>query len=315
MRRALIVGVDNYPGMPLYGCVNDADHIAGLLDKNQDGSPNFFCKKLISTEQSITRPALRDHLQELFGHKADVALFYFAGHGSINKLGGYLVTQDYASNDEGVAMLDVLTLANQAKIDEVVIILDCCHSGAMGLIPALQSDQVQLREGVSILCATREIQLAVEQDGGGIFTTLICAALNGGASDVIGNVTVASLYAFVDQALGPWDQRPLFKSHVARLLPLRKCSPVIDRAILRRLPEYFETADQKYSLNPSFEPTSENPDPQNTKIFEELQKLRDVRLLLPVGEEHMYFAAMNSKACQLTPLGQFYWQLAKEGKL
>jgi hypothetical protein len=209
MRRALIVGVDNYPGMPLYGCVNDADHIAGLLDKNQDGSPNFFCKKLISTEQSITRPALRDHLQELFGHKADVALFYFAGHGSINKLGGYLVTQDYASNDEGVAMLDVLTLANQAKIDEVVIILDCCHSGAMGLIPALQSDQVQLREGVSILCATREIQLAVEQDGGGIFTTLICAALNGGASDVIGNVTVASLYAFVDQALGPWDQRPL----------------------------------------------------------------------------------------------------------
>lgn len=315
MRRALIVGVDHYPGMPLQGCVNDASHIAGLLDKNQDGSPNFSCKRLISTEQSITRPSLRDQLQELFAHKADVALFYFAGHGTINKFGGYLVTQDYATNDEGVAMLDVLTLANRAKIDEVVIILDCCHSGAMGLIPALQSEQVQLREGVSILCATREFQLAVEEEGGGIFTTLICAALNGGARDVIGNVTVASMYAFVDQALGPWEQRPLFKSHVARLLPLRKCSPVIALEILRRLAEYFETADQEFPLDPSFEPTAKKPDPQNTKIFTELQKLRDARLLVPVGEEHMYYAAMNSKACQLTPLGQFYWQLAKEGKL
>lgn len=315
MRRALIVGVDHYQGMPLYGCVNDAQNIAELLERNQDGSKNFFCKRLISSEQSISRSSLREQLQELFGHKADVALFYFAGHGTVNQFGGYLVTQDYDSNDEGVAMLDVLTLANQADIDEVVIILDCCHSGAMGLIPALQSDQVQLREGVSILCATRESQSAVEQDGGGIFTTLICAALNGGASDVIGKVTVAGLYAFVDQALGPWDQRPLFKSHVARLLPLRQCFPVIDLAILRRLAQYFETADLEFPLDPSFEPTSGNPAPQNIKIFAELQKLRDARLLLPVGEEHLYYAAMNSTACQLTPLGQFYWQLAKEGKL
>ncbi|MCI0690659.1 hypothetical protein L0337_01485 [candidate division KSB1 bacterium] len=28
--------------------------------------------------------------------------------------------------------------------------LDCCHSGALGLIPALQSEQVHLREGVSM---------------------------------------------------------------------------------------------------------------------------------------------------------------------
>lgn len=228
MRKALIVGINDYSGMRLYGCENDANQIAALLKKNQDGSPNFSCNKLVSSKQKITRPVLRKSLQELFGHKADVALFYFAGHGTINKLGGYLVTQDYASNDEGVAMLDVLTLANQSPIDEVVIILDCCHSGAAGLIPALRSEQVLLREGVSILCASRDYQSAVEKDGSGLFTTLICAALDGGASDVIGEVNVASLYAYVDQALGAWEQRPLFKSHVSRLLALRKCRPALD---------------------------------------------------------------------------------------
>ncbi len=315
MRRALIVGINDYPNARLYGCVDDANRMATILSKNEDGSPNFSCKKLISDEEMITRAVLRENLQELFGHKADIGLFYFAGHGTVTKFGGYLVTQDFKENDEGVAMIDILSLANQAKIDEVVIILDCCHSGAMGLIPALQSDQVHLREGVSILCASRASQAAVEKDGGGIFTTLICGALDSGAADVIGHVTVAGLYAFVDQALGAWDQRPLFKSHVARLLPLRRCHPVVELAVLRQLPKYFPVADFEYPLDPSFEPTSPSPDETNTAIFANLQKYRDARLLVPVGEGHLYYAAMRSKACSLTPLGQFYWNLAQKGKI
>jgi len=42
---------------------------------------------------------------------------------------------------------------------------------------------------------------------------------------------------------------------------------------------------------------------------------RNFYIMVPVGETHLYYAAMNSKACQLTPLGQFYWQLANERKL
>src|SRR5919112_1286439 len=48
-----------------------------------------------------------------------------------------------------------------------------------------------------------------------------------------------SVDAYVDQALGAWDQRPLFKSHVSRMLSLRNATPAIDVAILRRLPEWF----------------------------------------------------------------------------
>jgi len=315
MRRALIVGINDYPNARLYGCVDDANHIAAVLARHEDGSPNFTCKKLISEELQITRAELRAKLQDLFGHRADMALFYFAGHGTVTKFGGYLMTQDSQENDEGVAMLDLLSLANQSDIPEVVIILDCCHSGALGLIPALQNEQAYLREGVSILCASRASQLSVEKDGSGLFTTLICGALEGGAADVVGDVTVAGVYAFVDQALGVWDQRPLFKSNVSRLLPLRKCKPVFDLAILRKLPDYFELVDLEYALDPSYEPSSEKPDPTNTAIFANFQKYRAARLLVPIGEEHLYYAAMNRKSCQLTPLGQFYWQLAKEGRI
>ena len=46
-----------------------------------------------------------------------------------------------------------------------------------------------------------------------------------------------------------------------------------------------------------------------------LQKLESVDLVEPVDEEHMYFAAMNSKSCRLTPLGKYYWKLLKDDRI
>ena len=39
------------------------------------------------------------------------------------------------------------------------------------------------------------------------------------------------------------------------------------------------------------------------------------QLVVPVDEDHMYYAAINSKSCRLTALGAQYWQLATENKL
>ena len=50
-------------------------------------------------------------------------------------------------------------------------------------------------------------------------------------------------------------------------------------------------------------------------MFSTLQKYRAAKLLEPVDAEHMYFAAMESKACRLTPLGRHYWHVAKDGRL
>ena len=117
MRRALCVGIDEYPIGPLQGCVNDADRVASILVSNQNGSPNFDCRTLIAPiggpGDRVTRVALREAIESLFKNKADVALLHFSGHGTVNNLDGYLVTQDAKKYDEGVAMGDVLKWAKE----------------------------------------------------------------------------------------------------------------------------------------------------------------------------------------------------------
>ena len=85
-RRALVVGIDDYPDAPLAGCVNDANAMGKLLRAHEDGSPNFSVKAMLQPSQVVTRSGLRAALAKLFSDldEADVALFYFSGHGTFD---------------------------------------------------------------------------------------------------------------------------------------------------------------------------------------------------------------------------------------
>lgn len=315
MKKALIIGINDYPSSPLRGCVNDANAIGTILETNGDGSPNFGVRLMTCPSTTITRPVLREAIEQLFSGDSDMALLYFSGHGYIKSTGGYLVTTDARKYDEGVSMDDVLTLANQSKAKNKVIILDCCHSGAMGT-PSLGSASIaQLSEGLSVLTASRDTEYALEINGSGVFTSLVVDALRGGAADLRGNITPGSLYAYIDEALGAWDQRPIFKTNVTSFASLRKLPPKVPFEVMRRLTKYFTTADAEHKLDPSYEDTDQRAIPANVAIFKDLQKLQSVGLVVPVDEEFMYFAAINSKSCRLTALGYQYWRLVNEKKI
>jgi hypothetical protein len=316
MRRALLVGINHYESAPLTGCIEDATRMERLLRRHDDGRVNFDTQLLTSDRVMVTRARLNSAIRSLFADPADVALLYFSGHGTENDLGGYLVTSDAALYSEGVALADILTIANRSThITEVAIIIDSCHSGWLGAVPAADNMHAALREGLSILTASRSSQPSVEHGDSGVFTELVSSALDGGAADILGNVSVASVYAYVDQALGAWDQRPLFKSHVSRMLSLRSARAAIDVAILRRLPEWFGSADAEFPLSPRHEHTTEPRDPEAESVFRCLQRCNRVKLVDPIGEEDMYFAAVNSTGCRLTALGRFYWTLADAGRI
>ena len=202
MRRALVVGLNDYPGFPLRGCVNDANSIASVLESHGDGSPNFAIK-LVTEASELTRPRLRAAIEAVFGQECDLALFYFSGHGTVGGSGGKLVTSDFEQYDEGVSMDEILNFANQSKAREKIILLDCCFSGQFGT-PVGGSGTTQLCEGVSVLTACRKSEPAIESDGRGVFTSLVVDALKGGASDLRGFITPGGIYAYVDQALGPF---------------------------------------------------------------------------------------------------------------
>jgi hypothetical protein len=316
MRRALIVGIDQYDnGSNLGGCVNDANKINRILMRNEGGDPNFECQVLLSPPDRITKSLLRHKIEELFKYDADVALLYYSGHGSKSVIDGYLIAQDTKEYNDGLDMHSILALADKAHIREIVIILDCCFSGTFGKDALIGDDKAILREGISILTASGASQTSKEVAGGGVFTTLIYDALEGGAADVGGNVSVVSVYAYVDQTLGAWDQRPMLKANVSKLISLRQCNPQIDIKILRKLPEYFHDPSSILALDPSFEPSVEPHNTENETIFLHLACYRDCRLLILVDAKSLFDAAINSKACRLTPLGKHYWRLANSGRL
>lgn len=321
-RKALVVGIDNYPSCPLYGCCNDSEAIKDLLSNHENGNPNFAVWK---KDNVMTKGELRMLIEKCFEGDADVALFYYSGHGHIDSVGGYLVTPDFSEYDYGVSLQDVLTIANNSKCKERIIILDSCYSGFMGSINTTEQDTAVIKEGVTIMTASRNSQTSMEVNGHGVFTTLLMEALKGGAADVTGHISIAGVYAFIDKALGPWEQRPIFKTNVTRFTSLREVKPQVDITFLRKIATYFETEDFKYELDPSFEPTNKREEihkvvepyanKEHTAIFSDLQKLEGIGLVVPVEEEHMYFAAMNSKSCELTAVGKQYWRLVKEDRI
>jgi hypothetical protein len=317
MKRALLVGIDMYDNFnALAGCVNDVNSLKPLLSRNEDDSLNFDCLVHTSNAHRVDRRSLLEAIDTLFSPGADVSLLYFAGHGFPATSDVVLATQDGIERDPGISLSEVLTKIQQSPIREAIVILDCCFSGAGGGVPQLGVSLAALRQGVAILSASRGDQTAVETPNGrGLFSLYLCGALEGGAADVLGRVTLASLYAYLSESFGPWDQRPTFKANLDRLHELRHCRPAVPTAVLRRLAELFITPEQIYPLDPSYEPEAEPKSPEHEAIFAELQKCRAAKLVEPVGVEHMYFAAMQSTGCRLTPLGKHYWRMAKQARL
>ena len=324
MRRALVVGIDYYEVISLlHGCVNDAHSVKAVLERHADGSVNFGVKLLTGTGSNdpVNRTEVKEAARQLFSDgEGEVALFYFAGHGYIEMSGGYLCGSDCKTGDDGLALQDIMVFANASRFRNKIIVLDSCHSGIAGQSANL-TKMGELTEGVTVLTASSADQYAMEENGSGVFTTLLVDALSGAASNLVGDVSPGSVYSHIDQSLGPWGQRPLFKTNVKSFVSLRKVRPPLELADLQRITEFFPMPGHQYQLDPTYEPERPepppagvpNPDPDHTAIFAVLQKYNRVNLLVPEGAPHMWHAAMNSKTLRLTALGEHYRRLVENG--
>ncbi|MBX4938045.1 MULTISPECIES: caspase family protein [Rhizobium] len=320
-RRALIVGINHYDHAGvnnLSGCVPDANAMREVLGRHEDNRPNYDCLILTSNTSRITRVNLRSALVELFAFDGDI-LFYFSGHGSLEETGGYLVSQDGEPGDPGIHMDEIIRLANGSRARSVLIIIDCCFSGNMGNVSANQGGQhaqAQLREGMTILAASRPSEPSMEVGGQGVFTELVVGALKGGAANVRGRVSAASIYGYVEAALGAWDQRPIYKSHAKQLDSVRECEPQILDDLLRKIPEFFPTSDHVHLLDPTFEEQNVHcAKPENVAIFKIFKQYQIAGLLKNRSGRDLYWTAEQSGGVYLTPLGEFYWRLASGGRI
>lgn len=337
-KAAVVVGIDHYSSQNmLFGCCEDARRVAGQLARNEDGTANMDVTTHISANGSpITSEAIMESIEALFSSTLKCAVLYLAGHSTFQSRTDdlILVTPDGEKRGQGISLNEVMALATDAfpHVQSSIIVLDTCHAGAAGDVrqATKRTTSSVIGEGVTVLAASGRKQTATGSQVGGVFTTLMVEALKGSAADLLGRVTPASVYSFVDQNFGAVGQRPVYKANVSRFTSLRQCKPRIATEYLLALPTWFPTdaKDTKqqdfHPLDERYEPNRDNvpqeimdipPDPVLTEIFAGLQACNRQGLVIPVDAEHMYYAAINRTGCRLTPIGRHYRDLVSRGQL
>ena len=329
-RRALVVGINTYgKGNDLHACVTDAEAMALVLSRHKDGEKNFDCfvcpDKMEGDGSSITRPKLRQALKKLFDYDGEV-LLYFSGHGLLTDTGGVLCTSDATTDDWGIPMQEVVDLAVNSRARQILLILDCCHSGDIANPTALnaggKNPLATIRENMTVIAASRSTESAIEAGGHGLFTAALLDALEGGAADHMGYVTAPALYTYASRRFAAWDQRPVYKTNATEVLSVRECEPLIERMKLRQLATLFPTADFKYPLDPEYEPEDEHgnvKEPVNKEkvgVAQLLKAYRDAGLLRPSDPTmQLYWTARQNGTVELTARGREYWWLLVNGKI
>ncbi len=331
-KRALLIGVDHYPGLQsLNSCVRDTMSLRNLLRFHANLDANYDCITFLGMDPQLvteahkqekivlgaTKSTVQQALESLFRYD-DTVLFYFSGHGvKAADSTSILLPAQQDGRQQRIHLQELLDMANASNARQVIMILDCCFAGAIGE-EFIDLQRMWLRPGVTVLAAASPDQFAFARDGQSVFTRALLLGLEGGVADPRGWVTPAALYAFIEQSLGPWEQRPMYKSNATEMQPIRYCEPIVNDDELRQIPVLFKEATSLYGLDKSFEPTQvEFATPDNVAIFYLLRRLQLARMVRPTNprEDSLYWTAMHHESVQLTPLGQYYWQLATAGKI
>jgi uncharacterized caspase-like protein len=136
-RTAIAVGINTYkePGIPqLTGAENDAQELFKLLASQKAGFENNP-KNLILGEEATQRN-ISERISEIFRNdkKYEIALFYFSGHGFLDKKEElYLATYDIDEKDPYIGGIRIDDLRRQIytsdKKQNAILVLDCCFSG------------------------------------------------------------------------------------------------------------------------------------------------------------------------------------------
>ena len=138
-KHALCVGINNYPfeGEDLFGCVNDAQAWAALLEDHYGFPKNNITLITDDTELDTNKETIFGKLKEMVTHaqKGDILVYTFSGHGT------YVADDsgDEPDFDEGQCAFDDVILDDDlrelfASLDESIhltVISDSCHSGSI----------------------------------------------------------------------------------------------------------------------------------------------------------------------------------------
>jgi len=225
MNRALIIGVSKYEhGLPnLPGVRSDVEAVQSVLRSIRGPLEEASVQTLL--DEQATQEEVHDHLSALFGRaKRDDLLFvYISGHGHAADNSYYFVPYGASTTRAALKCIRLEDLRRQLDAcasERVLVWLDFCHAG--GIVPRrgaatptapmeLISRSVASLQGAGklIIAACGADKLAWETSSGGRFTSFLIRGLRGEARNLQREITVGSLFDFVDEATLAFDQRPV----------------------------------------------------------------------------------------------------------
>src|SRR4051812_17797767 len=219
-RRALLVATANYSDPGLAALRAPAGDVASLATVLGDEAIGGF-----DVRQLIDRPAedLRRGVETVFGEgrPQDLLLLYVSGHGVLSQSRRFYFATANTSLQllRSTAIEDgfVNDVMQASRARSIVLVLDCCHSGAFGkgLVPkSTTTVDVEHRfegRGRVTLSASTELEYAFEETDpsginqldpaapGSLFTRSVVDGLRSGDADIDedGRVSVDDLYDYV----------------------------------------------------------------------------------------------------------------------
>ena len=223
--KALVIGISDYPPpiRKLPAVATDVREMARLLGSDQGQFPSQNVRSL--ADEEATHKAILDVIEATFsGVKADDAVFaYMAGHGEVVAGEYYFIAHDTTAQGiatNGVPLKKIKEAFDSSPSKRAFLWLDFCHSG--GIIPRdiegglddrdviSRTLEVAQGQGKLIVAACTPGQKAYESAavGHGLFTEALLTGLKGEAVNK-GEVTINSLYDYIDRRMGSDRQRPM----------------------------------------------------------------------------------------------------------
>jgi len=211
-RYAVLIGNNNFPidaGFQDLRCPgNDVDGMYEILADNKYGGFNEPVKLKNCNTADIKREMGK--ILKRVG-RDDLILVYYSGHGKQDLEGQlYLATADtYAASpielmSTGLPISDIRNLIRNSNANRVILILDCCYSGAIGIKgsdPNVVLANIDEGRGTYILTASTSLQTAQEkeEDQYGLLTKHIIGGIRTGDADKDndGVVSMDDLYHYV----------------------------------------------------------------------------------------------------------------------
>jgi hypothetical protein len=205
VRYAILIGSSIFPQEPRLQLLNapekDVDGLAAVLR-----SPERGCFSEVSVLKNRPHHEITRNIHRMLKRagRDDLVVLYYSGHGKLNRSGRlYLTTFDTVLDElesSAISVSSIRDFVDVSQTQRIVIILDCCFSGAIGGVFSKGSvdDQLQVaaREGrgTYIMTASTGIQTALEKetDQYSVFTKHLIAGIASGEADQSGNGTITA---------------------------------------------------------------------------------------------------------------------------